>query len=152
MARSRPRQQTAALNGAPDDVEAAFYDSLKSGNLEKMMSVWADEDEIVCIHPGGPRLRGAGAIRTAFETLFAEGGTVNVSIAEVHRADGLGTAVHHVLERVEVMTEQGPVHAFILSTNVYLKTAQGWRMFLHHASPGTQNEIHTLSDGPKIFH
>jgi hypothetical protein len=37
------------------------------------MACWADEDEIVCVHPGGPRLVGAQAIRVAFEAMFAQG-------------------------------------------------------------------------------
>jgi uncharacterized protein len=38
------------------------------------MAVWADDDEIVCVHPGGPRVVGAAAIRASFEAIFANGG------------------------------------------------------------------------------
>ncbi|HWI81551.1 YybH family protein, partial [Ramlibacter sp.] len=48
--------QAANLEGNADDVEAAFYEALQTGDIEKLMACWADEDEIVCIHPGGPRV------------------------------------------------------------------------------------------------
>jgi ketosteroid isomerase-like protein len=49
------------------------------------------------------------------------------------------------------MTPNGPAQAYVLATNVYLKTAQGWRMVAHHASPGTAQEV-PLSDSPTVLH
>jgi len=152
MARSKSRMHSATLGGSPDEVEAAFYEALRAGNVERIMSLWADEDEIACIHPGGQRLRGAGAIRSAFEAMFADGGQLDVKIASIHRVDALVSAVHHVLETIEVKTPHGVVPAYVLATNVYHKTAQGWRMVVHHASPGTAGEALEISDAPKHFH
>lgn len=101
----------AALGGTPDEVEAAFYEALQTGDIEKLMACWADEDEIACIHPGGPRVVGVGAIRAAFDALFAHGGAVHVHAEQIRRVDSLASAVHHVLERVEVMTPDGPAKA-----------------------------------------
>ncbi|MCB2031594.1 MAG: nuclear transport factor 2 family protein, partial [Rhodoferax sp.] len=61
-------------------------------------------------------------------------------------------AVHNVLERVEVMTDSGPTNAFVLATNVYHKTAQGWRMVAHHASPGSQAELQEINEQPQVLH
>jgi ketosteroid isomerase-like protein len=49
------------------------------------------------------------------------------------------------------MTRTGPAQAFVIATNVYLKTAQGWRLVAHHASPGTAQEVPT-SDKPAVLH
>jgi len=152
MARSRSKLHVAALAGTPDEVEALFYEAMHIGNLERLMSVWADEDEIACIHPGGQRLRGAGAIRNSFESMFADGGSIQVVIAEVHRVESLTSAVHHVVERIEMSTPNGPVHTFVLATNVYHKTAQGWRLVLHHASPGAYAESDAYGDNPMVIH
>ena len=54
----RAKAQTAALLASPDDVEAQFYEALQQADLDKLMAVWADDDEIVCVHPGGPRVIG----------------------------------------------------------------------------------------------
>ena len=56
--------------GTPDDAEVAFYDALQHADIDRLMACWADEDDIVCVHPGGPRLLGAGAIRAAFEATW----------------------------------------------------------------------------------
>ena len=141
MARTKSKLQAAALGGTPDDVEAAFYEALRSGDLERLMACWADEDEIVCIHPGGQCQIGMASIRASFEAIFANGSTIPVSPAQIRRVDAVASAVHHVLERVDVMTPQGPAQAYVLATNVYHKAAQGWRLVVHHASPGKSGEI-----------
>jgi ketosteroid isomerase-like protein len=116
-----------------------------------LMSCWADEDDIVCVHPGGPRLVGAGAIRAAFEMLFAQG-ALAVRIERVQRVDALASAVHSVIERIEVLTASGPREAWVVATNVYHKTAQGWRLVAHHASPGSPHEALAGSEGPAVLH
>jgi ketosteroid isomerase-like protein len=142
----------AALGGTPDEVEAAFYEALQTGDIEKLMACWADEDEIACIHPGGPRVVGMGAIRAAFDALFAHGGAVHVQAEQIRRVDSLASAVHHVLERVEVMTPEGPAKAHVLATNVYHKTPQGWRLVVHHASPGTAEDAAHIQQTPQVLH
>jgi ketosteroid isomerase-like protein len=152
MARTKSKLQAATLGGTPDDIEAAFYESLRGGDLEKLMACWADEDDIVCIHPGGPRLLGAVTIRASFESMFANGGGIPAMPAQIRRVDSLASAVHHVLEQVEVSTADGLVQAYVLATNVYHKTAQGWRLVVHHASPGTTGEAQEISHMPKVLH
>jgi hypothetical protein len=136
---------------SPDDIETAFYEALQSGDIDKLMACWADEDEIVCVHPGGARLLGAGAIRAAFDMMFSNG-SIQASAEKVHRIESLGASVHSVLERIEVLTDAGPRHAYVIATNVYQKTPQGWRMVAHHASPGTPSEMLEVNDSPQVLH
>jgi ketosteroid isomerase-like protein len=131
----RSPSSAATLGGSPDDTEAAFYDALQRGDIELLMACWAEEDDIVCVHPGGPRLLGAGAIRGAFEAIFSQG-TVRARPVQVHRVVALASAVHSVVEQVEVMLPDGLHQAVVLATNVYHKTPEGWRLVAHHASPG----------------
>ena len=146
----KPKVLPADTSSA-DDIEAAFYEALQTGDIDKLMACWADEDEIVCIHPGGPRLLGAGTIRAAFDAMFAHG-AIQASAEKVHRVEALGCSVHSVLERIEVLTEEGPRHAYVIATNVYQKTPQGWRMVAHHASPGTPQELLEVSSTPTMLH
>jgi ketosteroid isomerase-like protein len=152
MSRTKPQLHAATLGGTPDDVEAAFYEGLRSGDLDKLMACWADEDDIACIHPGGTRLLGMAAIRAAFEAMFANGGAVPVTAEHIRRVDSMASAVHHVLERVDVLTSEGAVQAYVLATNVYHKTAQGWRMVVHHASPGLQDEAQEINHVSQVLH
>lgn len=143
--------QAANLQGNADDIEAAFYEGLQNGDIDKLMSCWADEDEIVCVHPGGPRLVGAAAIRGAFEAMFATG-VIHARPEHVRKIEAVGSQVHHLVERVEVLTPQGPRTAWVIVTNVYIKTAQGWRLAVHHASPGHAAELHDHDDAPQVLH
>lgn len=142
----------AAFAGASaDETEAAFYGALQSADLELLMACWSDDDEIVCIHPGGPRIVGPVAIRSTFESIFANG-SIQARAEHVRKIGGLASAVHSVLERVEVQTPNGPVQAYVVATNIYHKTAQGWRMVLHHASPGSQSEVQEIHAAPQVLH
>jgi len=147
----RTTHRAAALSGTADDVEAAFYEALQRGDIEALMACWADDDEVFCVHPGGPRLVGPVAIRAAFEQMFGNG-AIHATPARVRKVDSLASAVHNVLERIEVLTPEGPRHAYVLATNVYHKAAQGWRMVAHHASPGTAQAPDEASDPPQTLH
>ncbi len=147
----RARLQAATVGGTPDDIEQAFYEALNQADIQQFMACWAEEDEVVCVQPGGGRLIGPGAIRSAFEALFAQGG-VRVQTHQVHRIDALACAVHHLIEQVAVHTPQGERTAWVTVTNVYHKTAQGWRMVAHHASPGTPQEGTDPAERPTVLH
>lgn len=152
MSRSKPLLQAANLGGTADDIESAFYEGLRNGDVDLLMSCWADEDEIACIHPGGARLLGSASIRAGFESMFAAGGTVPVTAENIRRVESLTSAVHHVLERVNVLTSEGTAQAYVTATNVYHKTAQGWRMVVHHASPGTAAAADEMPQTAKVLH
>lgn len=136
---------------SPDDVEAQFYEALQQADLETLMAIWSDDDDVACVHPGGPRLIGTAAIRASFEAIFGSG-AIDVHPEKVRRLHAHGTAVHHVLERVQVMGDEGLQKAYAIVTNVYLLGPQGWRMVLHHASPGMARELQEISEAPSTLH
>ena len=148
---SKAKLRAATVGGTPDDIEAAFYDALQIGDIARLMACWADEDDIVCVHPGGGRLVGAGAIRGAFEDIFSNGG-IPARPERVRKVESLASAMHNVLERVDVMTGEGPRQVHVIATNVYHKTPQGWRLVAHHASPGTLQDAQEASEGPQVLH
>ena len=147
----RERLQAATLGGTPDDVEQTFYEALNNADIERLMACWAEEDDIVCVHPGGQRLIGSGAIRSAFKALFARG-AVPARPERVHKITALASAVHHLTERVALQTPHGEQTAWVTTTNVYHKTPQGWRMVAHHASPGIAANKPEQSDRPTVLH
>jgi ketosteroid isomerase-like protein len=128
------------LLASADDAEAQFYEALQAADLDALMGIWADEDEVACVLPGGPRVVGLAAIRQVCEDLFSANGPLHVVPQQVRRLALGGCAVHHVTERLQIDTPRGAQAAYILATNVYVHTAQGWRMVAHHASPGLPEE------------
>ena len=145
------RLKASAPLASPDDTEQQFYEALQRGDIERLMAVWSDDEEITCVHPGGPRVVGAAAIRSAFEAIFANG-AVNARPEKVRRLQTLSCSVHSVLEQVHLMTPQGPQTAWVVATNVYLKTAQGWRLVSHHASPGSPREMQEIIEAASTLH
>jgi ketosteroid isomerase-like protein len=145
----RTPAQQAALLASPDDTEAQFYEALQHADLDRLMALWADEEEVACVHPGGPRLVGLAPIRAAFEAIFQRG-AVSVHPERVRRLVNANCAVHHVLERVQGAGDGQ--HAWVIATNVYLKTALGWRLVLHHASPGSAGDVQELVADAGVLH
>ncbi|HEX6705090.1 MAG TPA: nuclear transport factor 2 family protein [Albitalea sp.] len=140
-----------AVLGSPDDIENQFYEALQGADLDRLMTVWSDDEDIVCVHPGGPRLIGAAAIRAGFEAIFANG-AIDARPEKVRRVMSHSSAVHNVLERIQVMGADGPQAAWVIATNVYLKGAQGWRLVCHHASPGTPREVQEIVEAATTLH
>jgi len=147
---ARPKAPPAPP-ASPDDIEQQFYEALQRADIEQLMAVWSDDDDVVCVHPGGPRVVGPGAVRAAFEAVFANG-AIDVHPDRVRRLHTHACAVHSVVERVQVMTPEGVRSASVLATNVYVKTAMGWRMAAHHASPGSPHDIDDIVEAGSTLH
>jgi ketosteroid isomerase-like protein len=136
----------------PQDAEAAFYEALEAGNIEAMMEVWADDEEIVCIHPGGPRLAGYDPVRESWAQVLGSGQRLKVHLTHQVVLSGMMLAIHSLHENILVQGEGRP-RSPIAATNVYLRTGNGWRMILHHGSPAPQQAAPAApAESPKILH
>ena len=118
----------------PEDAETAFYEAFERTDLPAMMSVWAESDDVVCIHPMGPRLTGFEAVRESWAQIFSGGSAMRIRTTEARKFDGQSVAVHSVVEVLAAPGQEGAVQS-VLATNVYELTDAGWRMVVHHASP-----------------
>jgi ketosteroid isomerase-like protein len=118
------------LNGSAAEVEAAFYDAMNRADVEALMALWAEDDEIVCVHPGGPRLIGHAAIRASWSAILEHGG-LHILPSQLHETHNLMSSVHTVIEGTTAASGE-PAH--LVATNVYAKTPRGWRIVLHHVS------------------
>ena len=148
---SKAKLRAATVGGTADAIENQFYEALQTGDIEKLMGCWADEDDIVCVHPGGPRLIGSASIRAAFEAIFANG-TIAARPEHICKVESLTSAMHNVIERIALLTTDGTQEAAVVATNVYQRTAQGWRMVAHHASPGTAPTHAEAHQAPQVLH
>src|SRR5450631_4297752 len=62
------------------DAEQAFYSALQKSDLEAMMAVWAEDEDIYCVHPSGARLNGIDQIRESWRQIFAGGATLRFQL------------------------------------------------------------------------
>ncbi|HZT64022.1 MAG TPA: nuclear transport factor 2 family protein [Burkholderiales bacterium] len=135
----------------PQDAEAAFYEAFEAADLEAMMEVWAEDEEIVCVHPGGPRLAGFEQIRTSWGQIFGAGQRIKVHLSDQVVLAGMMLTIHSVHENFLVQGESRP-RAPVTATNVYLRTGKGWRMILHHGSSAPVEARPPAAESPKILH
>lgn len=130
------------------DAERAFYDAFERASLDAMMTVWAEEDTIICIHPMGPRLEGRHAIARSWRQIFSGDVRMRFEVSELVCTRNGDLAVHCVYENIR----HGPQleqRSLVMATNVYRSTEHGWRMILHHASPGAPPPA---EDSPSALH
>ncbi|MFZ2852877.1 MAG: nuclear transport factor 2 family protein [Rhodocyclaceae bacterium] len=135
-----------------EDAENAFYEAIARADIEALINVWADDEEIVCIHPTGQRLCGAAAIRESWSAIFASNPQLTVRITHGVRWNGMLLAVHNVVETLYLGDEPTP-HGPMLSTNVFQRGASGWRLLSHHTSTAADTsataEADERSDGAR---
>jgi ketosteroid isomerase-like protein len=130
------------------DAEAAFYDAVERADLEALMAVWAEDEEIVCVHPGGPRLIGYTAIRDAWRRIFEGGPRLKMRLSGTTTVQTPFAAIHTVIEHISVRDDESK-RAPVVATNIFVRGTVGWRLVLHHVSPAPPDSINEI---PKVLH
>ena len=109
----------------------AFYAAHEARDLAAMQRVWEHSDRTVCIHPGWPILRTWPLIEQSWASIFAGPGRNQFIVTN--------DAVHVVGDVAWVTLDENLVDRFatgtVAATNVFHRTATGWRLVLHHGSP-----------------
>lgn len=129
-----------------EEAEEAFYEAVARADLDALMAVWAEDDEIVCIHPSGQRLTGVAAIRESWRSIFASNPRFTVQIKRKLRWESALLSVHSLVEVLQVASEPTP-HGPMLATNVYQRGPKGWRLLARHASAAAEGS-ESASEGP----
>ena len=124
---------TTKIFPTPQDCEAAFYEALERSDLEGMMAVWSEDEDVLCVHPGGARVTGLPAIRDIWRQMFAGGARLSVVVGQIVGTQARMMAVHSVHEFISLKGQPRPANP-VVATNVYVRSGNGWRMVLHHAS------------------
>ena len=118
----------------PEQVETAFYRAFERADLTAMLAVWAEDEEIICVHPDGERLLGFDAVRDSWRQMFSQGPRLRFQLVDLRVHTVRLMSVHNLYESITASGETRPT-ALTLATNIYLLTPSGWRMLMHHASP-----------------
>jgi ketosteroid isomerase-like protein len=129
-----PKPRSPTIFTSPQDAALAFYQAFESRDVDAMMVAWAEDEDIVCVHPGGPRLVGYDAVRGSWEQLFAADAKLSFKLEEIVVIETVGLAMQSAVEHVTIGNDPKTRGAAI-ATNIFLRTPSGWRVVLHHASP-----------------
>ena len=135
----------------PQDAEQLFYEAFETSDIEKMMRVWAEADEITCIHPMGKCLRGREEVQESWQQIFSEQIKVKFHFNDVSYAVLGDTAVHTLSEQITILGSDEKA-APLIATNVYKKIKGSWKMILHHSSVSPVDHLINSFEDNIIFH
>lgn len=119
----------------PQDAEDTFYDAFEDNDVEKMMSVWADSEDIICITPMRKQALGRVAVRKIWEELFASGVKVEIEIHHQYWIEMGEVALHLVHEQLIFNEDRRRMPPPLIVTNAYHRESTEWHLVLHQASP-----------------
>jgi uncharacterized protein (TIGR02246 family) len=139
---------TTDLRTEVEAANTALYEALESADSERMAALWddTDPDALVCVHPGWPMLRGRARVLRSFAAIMANTPYIQFFLTDVHvQVEGgeLGaTAIVTCTENILTAVTETDSSAQTVSTNVFRRRADGWRLQVHHGSPvmGTLEE------------
>lgn len=124
----------------------SFYQAIEGGDLGLMSAMWADSDDVVCVHPGSRVVRGRGRVLRSWAVVMAATPYIQFFLTDATVAVFTDAAVVSCTENVltGVDSPEGDLPAFAggraVATNVFVRTSVGWRLVAHHASPVLEGE------------
>lgn len=120
-------------------VNDAFYAAFESADLDVMTELWVDDPEAMCVHPGALPVRGASAISRSWALIMANTPYIQFFLTDVETSVLGDVASVTCTENVLTAANASEVGSFngakAVATNVFVRTANGWRLWIHHASP-----------------
>ena len=119
----------------PQDAEDAFYDALEEGDLNHLLSVWADTDDICCLLPMYPLIRGREGVADVFAHLFSRGHGVGLAVTHLAWIETGDIAIHQVEEVIQNPPGGNPPPPPFYGTNIFRKFDTGWRLLVHQNAP-----------------
>ncbi|MFC0601952.1 nuclear transport factor 2 family protein [Streptomyces palmae] len=144
---------------APTDAElvelanTALYEAMEQGDQSTLERLWLEGD-VSCVHPGWPVLRGRGDVLRSYALIMANTEYIQFFLTDVEVAVSADAALVTCTENIlsggpaDEDGELGPlVGQRVVATNVFRRTAEGWRLWSHHASPVLAEEAEEGAEG-----
>ncbi|MDR0234337.1 MAG: nuclear transport factor 2 family protein [Zoogloeaceae bacterium] len=117
----------------PEDAEIAFYKAVNHGNLNEFLAVWAEEEEVLCLHPSGNLLSSLESIRESWQEILGGAAKIRLHFRRISYWRASLIAVHHLIE--ELHSAQEDASGIFRVTHVFMRGSHGWRMTCRHSSP-----------------
>ena len=122
-----------------EQVNATFYEAFETADLDTMQDLWLDDADSLCVHPGALPVRGTGPINRSWALIMANTPYIQFFLTDVEVSvlDGVAsvTCTENVLTGDESTGPDAFGGAKAVATNVFVRTPEGWRLWIHHASP-----------------
>ncbi len=125
----------------------AFYDAVETGDLDLMTSLWVDDVDTSCIHPGAEQLRGTEAVLRSWTVLMANVGYIQFFLTDVDVATmppgsadpdtAVVTCTENILSGEGMASAESFTGGKAVCTSILVRDrgTGGWRFWSRHASP-----------------
>jgi len=130
------------MTGEQDAVVAAnaeLYAAFEEGDVDRMEAIWDVAEDVCCVHPGWPLLRGRSRVLRSWSVIMANTNYIQFFLTGVHAVVDDDVAVVTCEENIltAVADPDGTLSqsAKVVSTNVFRRRDGDWRLWLHHGSP-----------------
>lgn len=127
------------LFASSDECEQAFYEALENADADAAVDLWLEDSDVCCVHPGGPRLLGHGAVTASWRAILANG-PLRIRATSKKTLDTPTFALHNAVEEIVLLQGRAQKVVHVIATNAYVKTPAGWKMVLHHASTAPEGQ------------
>ncbi|RAY15483.1 DUF4440 domain-containing protein [Actinomadura craniellae] len=124
------------------DLEAAneeFFAAFEGADLDRMEALWADGPDVACVHPGWAMLRGREEVMRSWALIMANTPYIQFVLtdvrAEIFGDRGVVTCSEHILTAEEGSDVGFVAGGSLVTTNVFVRVGDEWRLCLHHGSP-----------------
>ena len=129
------------MESDPANIEAVkeanqrFYDAFGALDIQAMEDVWETSDRAMCVHPGWEPLVGWEAIRSSWAGIFDNSTLMHFNVQYVNVVADSNSGWVTCVENISSVLQGRASNFAIVATNIFVRTAQGWRMIAHHGSP-----------------
>jgi ketosteroid isomerase-like protein len=120
----------------------AFYRAFESLDIKQMESVWATGESIECGHPGWRILRGWNVVMESWRRIFENTPKIQFMLTDVSIHIQGEFAWITLYENLNSSMGDENVSATILTTNIFKKLGDAWRLIHHHGSTVAQPPSH----------
>ena len=105
----------------------AFYLTFTTRDMEAMDAIWSDRENVTCIHPGWPPLRGRDSVMKSWRNILTNSQSPEIRCERVWP--------HIIGTMACVLCTEILAEGQLAATNIFVLEDGVWKMIHHHAGP-----------------
>lgn len=117
-----------------------YYRAFENFDLQLMSQIWANTDDVVCIHPGWDILIGWEKVREGWSKIFMDEAFLKFTLRNTNTIILNDIGIVSCIEEIFVSSQDTISQTFVATTNLFKETEDGLKLFYHHSSPVLTNE------------
>ncbi len=121
---------------SPEDAENALYEALSNGDRVLLGRVWTDEATAMLVNASGEIITDGTAIVVAISKSFEGRGPLIYRLSSNAKWQHQKISVHSLEESIYIEGDRRR-QSYIVTTNVFIDTGNGWRLSVRQMTPGS---------------